>query len=47
MESTRVVGESYLTVMAWEDTGDEGISVIISAACRQIGASSLGGEQDK
>ena len=47
MESTRVVGGSYLTVMAGEQTGDEGSPVILSAACRQIGTSSLGGEQGK
>jgi len=39
MKSKRVVGENHLTFMAREETGDEGISAVISAACRKFGAS--------
>jgi hypothetical protein len=38
MKSKRVVGENHLTFMAGEETGDEGISVVLSAACRKVGA---------
>ena len=38
MKSKRVFGENTPDCYGGEDTGDEGISVVISAACRQFGA---------